>query len=221
MQVILTGTSQGLGLALYNILKTQNVNLVALSRRFLPEQYSDESNVENLHLIKVDLSDSSETINALSDIHFEDNVLFINNASKINPIEKIANIPAEDIINVIDLNFIAPALIINQIMKSRPRLLTVINISTGADNKVIDNWSLYCSTKAGLKMFLNVLDLENNINIIHIDPGVMDTNMQAIIRKSNFKDLSYFKQLKSNCKLKSPDEVAYDIFESYIKGRLI
>ncbi len=221
MQVVLTGISQGLGLALYNILKNQKINLVALSRRFLEEQYADENNIKNLTLLKVDLSNIEELKKVMNSIEFEKNILFINNASKINPINKISDISAEEIVNAIDLNFIAPALILNAATKAQPKILSVINITTGADKRAIDNWSLYCSTKAALRMFLDVLNLENNIQVIHIDPGVMDTNMQALIRKSNFKDLNYFEQLKSDGKLKSPEEVACYIFESFIKERLI
>lgn len=217
MQIVITGISQGLGKELFDLLKkNKDLKIIAFSRRFLEEQYEFERQNPNIKLIPVDLSNLTEVETALDEINVDDEVIFINNAATIYPIEKIENIASSNIISAFNLNLLSPILIIKKLIKSK---LFVINISTGAAKRAINNWSLYCSSKSGLEMFLSVIQQEG-IDIINLDPGVMDTNMQKIIRSSNFVEVDYFKSLKTNNELKSAKDVANNIFEKYIKLRL-
>ena len=50
----------------------------------------------------------------------------------------------------------------------------------------------------------------------NIDPGVIDTNMQKSIRNSDFPDVSNFKDLQEEGKLKSPNHVASEILNTVL-----
>lgn len=221
MQIIITGISQGLGEELFNLLSKKNVKIVALSRRFLDNQYLLEKSENNIQLCMVDLSNITDVEKVLDELSLEDDIIFINNASKITPIDSIQNISNDDIVNSITTNFITPALIVKKL--SNKKSLFIINLSTGASKRAIQNWSLYCSTKAGIEMFFNVIadDEHKNIEVVNFDPGVMNTNMQQQIRNSKFNDVDVFKSYKSKNILKDAKDVAFEIYERYIKEKII
>ena len=221
MQIIITGISQGLGEELFNLLSKKNVKIVALSRRFLDNQYLLEKSENNIQLCMVDLSNITDVEKVLDELSLEDDIIFINNASKITPIDSIQNISNDDIVNSITTNFITPALIVKKM--SNKKSLFIINLSTGASKRSIQNWSLYCSTKAGIEMFFNVIadDEHKNIEVVNFDPGVMNTNMQQQIRNSKFNDVDVFKSYKSKNILKDTKDVAFEIYERYIKEKII
>lgn len=221
MQIIITGISQGLGEELFNLLSKKNVKIVALSRRFLDNQYLLEKSENNIQLCMVDLSNITDVEKVLDELSLEDDIIFINNASKITPIDSIQNISNDDIVNSITTNFITPALIVKKL--SNKKSLFIINLSTGASKRAIQNWSLYCSTKAGIEMFFNVIadDEHKNIEVVNFDPGVMNTNMQQQIRNSKFNDVDVFKSYKSKNILKDTKDVAFEIYERYIKEKII
>lgn len=221
MQIIITGISQGLGEELFNLLSKKNVKIVALSRRFLDNQYLLEKSENNIQLCMVDLSNITDVEKVLDELILEDDIIFINNASKITPIDSIQNISNDDIVNSITTNFITPALIVKKM--SNKKSLFIINLSTGASKRAIQNWSLYCSTKAGIEMFFNVIadDEHKNIEVVNFDPGVMNTNMQQQIRNSKFNDVDVFKSYKSKNILKDTKDVAFEIYERYIKEKII
>jgi len=77
-------------------------------------------------------------------------------------------------------------------------------------------WSLYCSAKACLDSFIRTLALEQGQEphpflALSIDPGVIDTEMQAGIRaedRNDFPDLARFRELAASGALRPPAEVA-------------
>lgn len=57
------------------------------------------------------------------------------------------------------------------------------------------------------------------MEIVHVDPGVMDTGMQERIRASSAKDfprLSEFKTYQTDGKLRHPDDVARKIVSEHV-----
>ena len=60
----------------------------------------------------------------------------------------------------------------------------VINVSSGAAHHVIAAASAYCAAKAGMNQFTSVLAAEEpDITAVAMRPGVVDTPMQAALRK--------------------------------------
>ena len=116
------------------------------------------------------------------------------------------------------INFVSPIKLIVKLAKLSSRL-KIINISSGAANNPIHCWAPYCAAKSGMKSFLNVVELEDDISIFHVDPGVLDTNMQEEIRNHSqkCKNLEYFVGLKEDQKLRKASDAANEIYRDYIQ----
>lgn len=229
--VVITGTSRGLGKAFFDYFIKQNVKLICIARKFSPYQQELEKN-QNCYLIQQDLYDLKDSFFTKLEITLDDiinkndEIIFINNAGTIDPIGSIGNVSNKSLEEAVKINFLAPVLLINKfiaIFIKKSIKMKIINISSGAANYPIEGWSGYCSTKAAVKMFLNVLKLqykENpNISVIDVDPGVLDTQMQANIRSASgieFPKLQYFCELNDSGKLKKPEEVVYNIMKEFL-----
>lgn len=217
--IVITGTNRGLGKDLVSLLiKDTSNNVVALSRKLTTEQTKYDP--KRFTFIKIDLSNKNELNNslALNEIIKTDEIVFINNASLINPISKVGTYSNEQISEIINVNIYSPMVIANYLLNMFiDKKITMINISSGAALKPIASWSLYCSTKATINMFFEVMKLEYTNHVFHnFDPGVMDTDMQEKIRDSKFDTVNDFIQFKKNDLLKSPYKVASNIISKYL-----
>lgn len=231
--IIITGISRGLGKAFFDYYNKQAVFLVSIARTLLP--YQEEAAKEpRRYFLRQDLSclddfflEKIEKVLQEIMIEEEQEVIFINNAGVVEPIGSIGNLNNDTLRNAVGVNVLAPMLLINQFIKLSKQKrfkLKIINISSGAANYPIVGWSGYCSTKAAVKMFLAVLrkqcEQDPTIEIVDVDPGVLDTDMQQRIRSSNeqeFPQLEYFKELNYSGKLNKPDEVVKNIVKDFIK----
>ena len=229
--VIITGTSSGLGKALFDYITSKSVRLICIARRFLPYQEAIAKDKGVLiQLIKQDLAYADEqflaSLLSTSQSTDAEEVFFINNAGMIDPIGDIGILDDKTLIKSLNVNFLVPVLLVNNIVKLNKLCgipVSFINISSGAANHAIIGWGAYCATKAGSKMFFNVLQEQYKdsgiVNVYNIDPGVLDTRMQSKIRNANkesFPQLEYFKDLANAEKLKHPSDVAKWITEEYI-----
>ena len=184
--VVITGANRGLGKAFVDVLiKDEDCLVISISRSLSEEQKVYSS--KNFQFIKVDLSDNNvgKKITVLKDLIGGEPVYFINNASIIEPIVKIEDLEEVAIDKTISVNIKSTMLITKFLLGHfNDNKLTFVNISSGAANQAISNWSLYCSSKAFIKMFFNVAESEyKQHRFFNIDPGVMDTSMQKSIEK--------------------------------------
>jgi len=214
--IVITGANRGLGKALVDVLiKDENCLVISISRSLSKDQQSHSSN--NFQFIKVDLAENnvSKKITALKDKIGDESICFINNASIIQPIVKIEDLDEAAMDKTLSINMKSTMVIVNYLLKNfNNNPLTFVNISSGAANRAISNWSLYCSSKAFIQMFFNVAESEyEQHRFLNIDPGVMDTGMQKELRASNFPDVENFKELQKEGQLKAPLAVAQDILK--------
>ena len=214
---IITGANRGLGKAFVDLLiRNEDYFIISISRGESDAQknYSPA----NFHFLKVDLSDSGigEKIAVLKDLIGNQDVCFINNASIIEPITKIVDLEESAIDRTISVNIKSTMLITKFLLRYfNNNKLLFVNISSGAANRAISNWSLYCSSKAFIKMFFNVAEKEyEQHRFFNIDPGVMDTNMQKSIRDSDFPVVSDFQNLEKEGKLRATKDVALEILNT-------
>ena len=225
--IIVTGVSSGLGKALFDALQGTDARLVCISRTFL--DYQTKRAGENVVLLTCDLGNLDEvsTLTQTLDERLVDarDVTYIDNAATVAPVGLIGELDEAAIIAAAHTNFVSPMLITNALcaLKSVARL-TLIYVSTGAARTPFVGWPLYCSTKAGAKMWYGVLQeqyKDNDRVVVHeFDPGVMDTPMQSHIRQSSERDfprVETFKALEKMQKLVDPARVAQKIIEQYIR----
>ena len=104
----------------------------------------------------------------------------------------------------------------------------VVNISSGAAKRPIAGWSAYCAAKAALEMATRVAALEAStidptLAICSLAPGVVDTDMQGLIRGTNeqqFPDVAKFCAMKADGVLRSAHDVAREIIGLIADNRL-
>ena len=125
--------------------------------------------------------------------------VLVNNAGIIQPIEKFCDADPEEWENLINTN-ITGQMRITHAFYSLLKIAAparIINISSGSALRPLENWSAYCTSKAGFAMLSRCLDLELsqvNIRSFAFAPGMIDTDMQAIIRTSNTPNKNMFEK---------------------------
>ncbi len=213
--LILTGHSKGLGKAILDkFLALENFQVVAISRTGL------ESRNPRLTEIPMDLNDLEGLESRLPRLfpsgEFE-KVILINNAGWIGEVKKVGKLHPKGIRQAMNLNLLAPMILTNAFVKAYAGLKAeklICNISSGAAHKPLPGWAEYCSSKAGLAMFSKVAAeelKEIGFRVFSLAPGIIDTEMQADIRRadeSDFPALDRFAKYKSEGHLSSAEEVA-------------
>jgi benzil reductase ((S)-benzoin forming) len=213
----ITGASSGLGKALAEACLGAGHRVTGISR-------SSTLSHSGYSHITADLSDASvlelwqypEIENSC------DKIVLINNAATIEPVKHVGNAQNVDIIRAYTLNIIAPAVLCNFFLRQfgpNPAAKFIINITSGAAQRPVDGWAVYCSSKAGLDMFTRVAAMEresekNRLGVVSVAPGIVDTPMQAQIRSAEAEDFSRveeFIEYNEDGMLTSPEEAARKI----------
>jgi len=221
---VITGVSRGLGESVAKQMMEQGTSVIGLSRSPNEELQSiAEKNQVSYEHYKCDLSSENEIENVFTQIidyikgQESDKVYVVNNAGVVEPMQKVGGLPANEVVQHMHVNLIAPMLITNLFMQKCSDIeVTTVNITSGAANRAVYGWSVYGSSKAGLNYFTSTTALEQEKNgvphkIVAFSPGVMDTDMQADIRSSSeeaFADVDKFKELKEQGQLRNTDVVA-------------
>lgn len=220
-QAFITGASKGLGKAMAEYLLKENWAIVGIGRTH---------NIihENYCAIIADLSCTgvAEKIDLSIDLNAEEH-LFINNAAETGQIGYIGNISNEQFQRGYQLNLISPAVLMNRFIgltNDLSSLRKVLNISSGASINAYDGWGMYCSSKAGIDALSMVLIEElaqrndYRTHVYSIAPGVVDTDMQTVIRnaaKNEFSNVDRFIKLHKNHHL-TPAKIAARKVLSYV-----
>lgn len=212
--IILTGANRGLGHALHELLAHENLSgrCIFISRKPLADEREGFQYVQadlgqdDLHLIVPDLAPDSKV------------VVLISNAGTIEPIGKAIDVTTSDMEVALRVNCLAPLIIAQQLVAEAGKMgarLFILNVSSGAARHPMKGWMAYCVSKAAALMALDVLAAENeHVDVMHFDPGVMDTDMQRYIRQQPtgiMPDVDLFREFKMDHALKSPREVAEQI----------
>lgn len=213
----ITGSSKGLGKSLVELLlKDENNRVYGIARSNSVEHAKyTHANVDFSKLEEVSAYQFPELQQA-------DRIVLVNNAGIVGAIKHVGNIDNQHIIDCYNINLIAPAILTNNFIAAYSNLDTekmVLNISSGAGRTPIDGWNVYCSTKAGIDMFSQVLKEEvkideANIKVLSLAPGIIDTNMQVQIRTANpseFSNIEKFVEYKKEGDLSPPDVTAQKV----------
>ena len=175
---LITGTGGGIGKATAQLLLKEGYLVFGYSR-------TNKINHPNFTFTTIDLSDLAQVNDLALPIINLDNVLLINNAATIGSIVPFDKKETSDIINEYNLNLVSPTILCRKFITTYPdQEKLLINIGSGAANSPIPSWSTYCSAKAAVDMFTQVIAEENhkNLKVFSVHPGIVDTNMQKTIR---------------------------------------
>ncbi|WP_300395469.1 SDR family NAD(P)-dependent oxidoreductase [Henriciella sp.] len=114
----------------------------------------------------------------------------INNAGVIEPIDKVQDSDPACWADCIQINLIGAYHVLRV---SLPHLSSggiIINVSSGAAVAELQGWSAYAASKAGLERLSMTLASERpDLIVLAVRPGMMDTDMQAIIRNARVDNM--------------------------------
>ncbi|TVR85750.1 MAG: SDR family NAD(P)-dependent oxidoreductase [Spirochaetaceae bacterium] len=212
--IILSGGSRGLGSELYKLYEKSSWVVYEFSRS-APHRNS----------IQVDLSDPDAAhavfLRQFAELaqHDWDEIQILGNAATLHPMQPLARMQPHDLVANTHVN-IASALLflaaaVNAFQGHACRKL-LVNISSGAATKGYAGWSLYCGAKAALENVIRSVALEQQqlphpFTALSINPGLIDTDMQAAIRATsadNFPDVQKFHKRQADGLLRPPAQVA-------------
>lgn len=212
--LIITGGSRGLGQALCEQFEAWEYKVLEFSRS-APHEYST----------RIDLADPAASrltvANVIASIDPSQlqELIVVSNAGMLEPIGPTSSKPHADVVKNMNTNFVSAVLVLTEIIakfQTATCRKVIVNISSGAALKGRAGWSLYCAAKAGMENFIRSVAFEQHAQPqpfipINVDPGVIDTEMQALIRgtpQSDFPDVEMFIQRKEQGALVPPEKVA-------------
>jgi len=211
--IIITGSSAGIGKACAEYYLSKGHKVVGISR-------TNTLQHSNYRYISCDLCDPYEVeeLDFKEELDIESNIILINNAGTIGDVKHFTNLSANHFRELSNLNIIAPQVMISMLFQQieQQRIETIVNISSGAAQRPIPSWAAYCASKAAIDMYSKTLKLEMTelgikTKIYSVAPGIVDTNMQVIIRSTSAEDftgVTNFQRMKEEGELRSPEEVA-------------
>lgn len=135
----------------------------------------------------------------------------VHNAGIINPITALDKIEESAWQHLMATNVDAPLFLNQKLIHQLPQG-RVLHIGSGAAYFPVVGWAAYCSSKAALSMLTRSWQLEcTTPAFASVMPGIIDTDMMSTICQSEQmhpEKLNFFKQLKQNNQLLSPETVA-------------
>lgn len=211
MIYIVTGVSGGLGEAITQKLLARGETVIGLGR-------NNYLKSETYTFLPCDLSLTQNWEDFFPD-ELDDELTLINNAGIIEPISRMADINDDRVVDhIFKVNTIAPLKLAMHLYRKMTdkSSFSLVNISSGAADKSIPSWGLYCASKSALNRWTETFKLEEwergkQPKVYAIAPGVVDTPMQEKIRSVSeelFSRVGHFQKLKNEKQLFSPVEAA-------------
>lgn len=211
---VVTGASRGLGAALAEDFRARGMRL-GLCARGAPVLAEGEDVVSE----RFDVTDEAATgaFAARVEERFGTIDVWINNAGVLEPIAPVRDVELEDFRRHVDVNltgvFLGTRAYVRH-LRRRAASGVLLNISSGAAWHGYAGWSAYCAGKAGVDRLTECVQLEEadaGLRAHAVAPGVVDTDMQALIRRQtpeDFPELERFLQMKRDDAFNSPGFVA-------------
>jgi NAD(P)-dependent dehydrogenase (short-subunit alcohol dehydrogenase family) len=180
---VITGASQGLGLALAQTLAESGWSVVGDARDAVRLDAAVGGLPGGPHLaVPGDVTESwhrGALAATAADLGGAD--LLVNNASTLgaSPLPRLADLEPETYLRTLEVNVVAPlalaALLLPQLRARRGRIL---NISSDAAVEAYETWGGYGSSKAALDHVTRVLAVEEpEVRVYAVDPGDLRTAM--------------------------------------------
>jgi benzil reductase ((S)-benzoin forming) len=228
---IVTGPTRGLGKALAEAIARNPENeLICLGR-------APDAPVPGGARLEIDLTDTAAVEKVCDRIEARirgkryEKAVLINNAGVVEPVAPLEQVSAAELERNLVVNLVSPLLLMRRFLLATEGVAgirRIINVSSGAGRRPISGWTAYCAAKAGLDMASRVVALESEsrrraVEVASIAPGVIDTDMQAVVRSKDeavFADVERFRAMKQEGKLRTAESVAAEILRVEGEGRL-
>ncbi len=201
--IIITGASRGFGRDLTRHLAENGTVLHLVARSEMSDLVLElEALGAKVHTWQQDLTQTDKLHILMTNIAAAipaDDVGYlglINNAGMLDPVGPAGKYEYDSYKKNLEINFVAPLLLTHAFMELFQEtgiVKRVVMISSGAAGKPYHGWSHYCSTKAGVDMFVRTVGIEqtrqrNPVEVMAFNPGRISTDMQEAIRSLNEDD---------------------------------
>ncbi len=180
---VITGGSQGLGLALADALADRGWALVVDARRSdrldaTVGQLATRTAVVGVAGDVTDPGHRAALVDAAT--HLGDVRVLVNNASTLgqSPLPALSDVDASVLRRVYDVNVVAPIALVHDLGDALRAGAAVVNITSDAAVEAYEGWGAYGSSKAALEHASRVLTVERpDLRVLVVDPGDMRTEM--------------------------------------------
>jgi len=215
MNILITGTSSGLGYELAKEFIARGDTVYGMSRRYC------DLNITQLQCNFKDIDmDSSGTCTRTEMQRWIGKLpnqidLVILNAGMLGSIDKLDNLSVESFNEIFTVNVIANKILLDYIRISNIDIKQVIGISSGAASKAYYGWALYCCSKAAFRQLISTYAQEwPKTHFISLAPGIIKTSMQKYIYSIDEKEIPSVKKFKQMFDtMDTPDIVAKRIIQ--------
>ena len=207
MNVLITGTSSGLGYELAKQYLENGHTVYGISR---------SKTDLNIKQVQCDFNDTQHLAIALNELIDTKQIdIVILNAGTLGSISKTNYLRLDEFYDVFTVNVLSNKIIIDWLINHEVEMKHVVGISSGAALKSYYGWSLYCSSKAAFKQLISGYAIEHpDIRFLSIAPGVIKTKMQDKIYSINEEDVPSVKKFKDMYDtMDTPDIVAKKLIE--------
>lgn len=192
--IIVTGTSRGIGEALAERLLAQGHRVIGIARTS-SGKLAGGAGGGYTH-IEADLGETAG-LERLMARAFEavssggaQGVYLVNNAAVLQPLGDVGACGSEAVDRHLRVNLTAPMILSSLFARHTQRWAAdkrILNVSSASASILLPGMSAYCTVKAGLDVFAKVMGLEQErqaypIKVAAVWPGMIETAMQAEIR---------------------------------------
>ncbi|MFB4204812.1 MULTISPECIES: SDR family NAD(P)-dependent oxidoreductase [Arhodomonas] len=209
---VITGGGSGIGRALARRLAGAGGRVLVVGRRRLALEETAEGH-DGIEVVAADIAEAAGRDSVATAVGERAVRYLVHNAGRLEPVGPLAGVSVGAWRASQAVNVEAP-LFLTQALLSRLPGGRVLHVSSGAAHRAIPGWGAYCTSKAALYMLYTVLREElrdRDIAVGSLRPGVVDTDMQALIREqdeADFPAVARFRALKEAGELEPPERVA-------------
>lgn len=221
MNVLITGTSSGIGFGLALQYLQKGHEVYGISRK----SNNELNTYSKFHYNSLDLSDFKKIEQSVPEwLHELFNLdLVILNAGILSAIADMKDTSLESIQKVMDVNVWANKVLLDVLFENTD-VKQVVAISSGAAVSGARGWNAYALSKATLNMLVSLYAKEQeNTHFIAMAPGIIDSDMQEYIsglpEDKSFPIVEKLKQAKGTPNMPDPIKAAPMLMDGFEKAR--
>ena len=222
MNILITGTSSGLGFGLAEFYLKNNHNVFGISRKQNPElnKYS------NFNFLSQDISHFIELEPKVAAFLEKEKKLdlVILNAGILNEIKDLYFTSLDEIEKIMNVNVWANKVLIDLLFRRLDEIDQIVAISSGASVSGSRGWNAYALSKATLNMLISLYAKEfTNTHFCALAPGLILTKMQDYIypleEEEKYPVIKKLKEARGTSKMPEPAVAAKAITKGIEKAR--
>ena len=217
--VLVTGASSGIGAACARLLAVAGARLILSARRkeklqVLADELADKYGVQVL-LLPLDVQQAKTVVSAIDGlpVDWKEIDVLINNAGLSRGLDKQQEASIQDWEEMIDTNvkgllYMTRAVVPGMVEREKGH---VVNIGSVAARYTYPGGSVYCATKAAVKVLTEGLKIDllgTPIRVTNIEPGLVETEFSGVRFRG---DTDRAKGVYSGMTALTPEDVADSI----------